>query len=111
MVAVLRKEDRNRTLRLRIGERVRLELDQVGGTGYRWTTPRYNELVLRLESDTFSPPGSHYDSSVAGASGIRCFEFSAVSPGESQIETVPLQPWDSDEDSASRFNITVKVGG
>jgi len=110
VVAVLRKEDRDRTLRLRIGERVRLELDQIGGTGYRWTTPRYNKVVLRLDSDTFAPPGSHRDSSLAGASGVRCFEFSAVSPGESQIETVPRQPWDKDEDSESRFRIIVKVG-
>lgn len=101
-------DDRGKTIRLHVGERVCIELDQIAGTGYKWTQPALDSDAVSLESDEYVPPAPA-TRPVAGNSGLRRFVFAAHAVGVVTIQTVPQTSWDGTEDERSRFVASIVV--
>jgi inhibitor of cysteine peptidase len=84
--------DSGRTLDLRTGQTIRIELAENPTTGYRWQTAQSGEPVLEPAGDSFrrgSSPG-------LGAGGTRTLDFRVNSPGTATLRLLYQRSGESD---------------
>jgi predicted secreted protein len=79
-----------RTIRLTVGQKFTIKLNETPGTGYRWHFVHNGAPAVSLVDDSFRAGTQR-----PGAGGIREFLLKAVSPGETTIEMNLSRPWDA----------------
>ena len=100
----LTSSDFGRSVELRVGQTVDIEVDENGSTGYTWRYSWRPRAGLTLVGDIFE--GS--DSRLAGAGGVRHFVLRAVQPGR-VVVTLQYGRWwkGGDREPAERITFTV----
>src|SRR5450759_3505539 len=73
-----------------VGEEVRVEVEDISTTGYRWDLAAYDHGVLALEKAEVAPGRA------PGASGLRVFEFRAVGIGRTELHFRLERPWEKE---------------
>src|SRR5438270_4645356 len=85
-----------------IGEQVRVEVEEMSTTGYRWDLMDYDRAVVVLEKTELAPGPS------PGASGLRVFEFRAVGRGRTVLRFRLERRWER-QDKAPLREASVEV--
>src|SRR5689334_14785371 len=101
----LNEQDNNRSIAVQTGDQLLLTLRENASTGFRWRLDPYDENVLSLESNAFSPPST----SQVGASGNRLISFRAIAPGRTVIRLRNLRSWEPPEKVAAEFAVNISV--
>ena len=112
MSLALTAADSGKTLEIRSGDTLSIQLPENPTTGYRWAmqTPddqnseQNLDPNLELLSSEFSP-----QSAGVGASGQRTFTFRAKSPGTAHLQLKEWRAWEGDRSILNRFELTVEV--
>lgn len=102
---VIEKDGEGREYVVPPGETVSLRLPENPTTGYRWEVESFDNNILGPPASDFWPPG---EPSV-GTGGTRIFTFEARSPGVTLIRLILKRSWESKQQAADRFEITVQV--
>jgi predicted secreted protein len=103
MVTVLLvAEALQRSVVVPVGEQVRVEVEDISTTGYRWKLTAYDPAVLTLEKRELAP------GRLPGASGLAIFDFRAVGRGRTELRLRLERPWEGDSRSPLR-QASVKV--
>lgn len=101
------KLDSSRTVGLRMGQVLRLDLDSNATTGYTW------EISERSEIETLNPKGRpRYvvpESRLAGAGGYQMFRFIPVRQGSAVIRFEYLRPWEKGIKPVKTFIVRVVI--
>ena len=104
---VIEKDGEGREYAVDPGETVILRLPENPTTGYRWE-------VEFLDNSILGPPVSDFSTSgepSVGAGGIRTFTFETRSPGATPLRMILKRSWESKQQAADHFEITVQVRG
>ncbi len=104
-VATLTQTDNGKNIKIRLGDRVVVNLKENPTTGYQWTVAQNNSDVLKLESSDYAPlPGRG-----EGKGGQRTFTFTAQKVGSATPHFKLWREWQGDKSIVDRFAVTVQV--
>ena len=94
-----------RTIDLRIGDGVKLSLEENPTTGYRW------EFLSRPEPDCVIVTDEYVANAngLAGSGGVHNWDFRAIDKGTCAVRLVYRRPWESDTAPAQKFALTMVV--
>jgi predicted secreted protein len=75
-----------------VGETIRVELEDIGVTGYIWRLEPPQPTILALGgSDVVAA-----ETGMAGAAGRRIFTLRTVGPGDAVLTFALVRPWEKD---------------
>jgi inhibitor of cysteine peptidase len=94
-----------RTVTVAAGSRFFVELEENPTTGYQWSDPEFDEKILALAGDEYTPA----EGAAIGGGGMRKLEFAARAAGRTAIRLAYRQPWDRDVAPEKTFELTVVV--
>ena len=100
----LTEADNERTVDLRVGERVRLTLPENATTGYRWTVDHFDREVV-------DPAGSepHYAGGAVGSAGNVTFDFTAKKAGNGEVALKYWRHFEGEGSVVKRFRIRLNA--
>lgn len=100
-VVVVTKQDTGREIRLVVGQSLRVEVQDISTTGYRWQASPVEGGVLKAVGEELQPfPG-------VGGGGTRRYTYQAVSPGMLTLTFTLQRSWESQQ--LEQFSIKVSV--
>jgi inhibitor of cysteine peptidase len=102
----LRETDGGRTVELKRGDTLIVELEGIPTTGFQWEVTSVNEAVLKQEGD---PEYKDSEPGRMGGGGLLIFSFKALGTGRTELKMVYHQPWEKDTLPAKTFDINVVV--
>lgn len=102
---VIEKDGEGGEYEVPLGETVSLRLPENPTTGYRWEVESLDNSILGPPASDFWPSG---EPSV-GTGGTRIFTFEARSPGVTLLRLILKRSWESKQQAADHFEITVQV--
>jgi len=105
-LVVLKEEDSNSEVALRVGDVLLVALKEVPSAGYKWEVLDFDRtkiLFLQTEALRLSPPG------VLGGTELRLFVFKAVSRGRTPLRIVYSRPWESFKGPLRAFYIEANI--
>ena len=105
----LTKDDSGRTLHLKRGDVITVQLVSNPTTGFQWEfgTPAPDKNVVSLREDRFIPPKGE----LCGAPGRRSLTFQAEGAGKTDVRLIYVRPWEKDRPPAEDFSLTFEVEG
>jgi len=94
------------TFAVKVGQRIRVKLEENPTTGYMWTTKNSNPAIVKTLSDVFVPPNTK----LMGAPGYRRTMFQAVVPGTVTLEYSYARPWETGVAPVKTWKVILLVG-
>jgi len=94
-----------RTINLRIGDGVKLSLEENLTTGYRWEFLSRPEPACVIVMDEYVANTN----GLAGSNGVHGWEFRAVDKGTCAVSLVYQRPWEKDTAPTQKFALTMVV--
>jgi len=101
---LIAENDNGRTVDIRLGESVRINLPENATTGYSWTIERYDEDVIDVLA---SEPC--YPTNAIGSGGTMTFILRSKKIGTGDIVLKHWRHWEGDASVISRFRIQLHV--
>lgn len=98
----LTRQDNGQTIKLAVGARFSVRLDEAPTTGYTWA-PLQPSAALALGGSDFSPPAPPS----VGGQGQRRLHFDVCRPGTHLLELALVRPWEGADAAVDRFTVTV----
>lgn len=99
----LSNADNGKTIQIKPGQTLTLQLTENPTTGYRWSIAPFNDQLLKLTDDRFDLPKS----SAMGSGGQRILTFTATRPGQVNLTINQKREW---EDSAvESFSLVLEI--
>ena len=105
---VLTEQDIGKTVTLRVGEKLALDLRNPASGGYTVGTPVYDERVLKLLSRKNIPPAAATPPKL-GDFGRIVFEFAAAAPGETNLSVRISREWEKETPPRDYVKVRVRV--
>jgi inhibitor of cysteine peptidase len=106
-VITLTEADQGKTVTVRPGQSVVVQLAENPTTGFRWALAQGNEEIVTLrDSNYVMAPGAGI-----GGGGQRTFTFEARKPGSVQLQLKLWREWEGEPSVLQRFNVTIEVRG
>jgi inhibitor of cysteine peptidase len=99
----LSNADNGKTLTLKPGQTLTLQLTENPTTGYRWSIAPFNDQLLKLTDDRFDLPKG----SAMGGGGQRILTFKATRSGQINLTLNHKREWE--ESAVESFNLTIEV--
>jgi inhibitor of cysteine peptidase len=96
--------DSGRTVEVRAGETIALELPENATTGYTWTFDGLDERIVTAHESGFAR-----DSEAVGSGGVMRWSLRAVAPGTAQVRLKLWRRWEGDASVQRRYAVTVNV--
>jgi inhibitor of cysteine peptidase len=101
----LTEKDSGKPIKVPVGARVNICLQENPTTGYRWSLRDFKSESLALESDEYeSAPASGI-----GGGGIRHFLFVAKTAGTTTIILKNMRAWEPEEEAPKTFSLVITV--
>jgi inhibitor of cysteine peptidase len=101
---LIAEKDNGRTVDVRVGQSVRINLPENATTGYRWAVDRYDEEFV--ESIATEP---RYTANAIGSGGEVAFIFKGKKIGSGEIVLKHWRHWEGDSSITSRFRLRLNV--
>ncbi len=101
----LDERDHGRTVALKTGETLEVNLAGNPTTGYRWETVKTEEAMLKPAGEPEHTP----DSGLIGAGGRTTFRVTAAAPGRTGLTLVYRRSWEEKVEPAKTYQVTVVV--
>lgn len=105
----LTEKDSGRTVTMRVGEKLRLDLRNPASGGYTTLAPTYDATILTLLSRQDLPPEKR-PKPLMGDFGRLEFTWEARAPGETAVTVNIARPWEKDKPPEQYVRIRVRVG-
>ena len=104
--ATLTQKDNGRSIELKVGGELVIDLPENPTTGYRWSVRGPLGDLVSLKSAEFSGGAG----SRIGGGGIRQFRFVARAPGKTTINLKNMRTWESEGSAIDHFSLEVRIG-
>lgn len=99
------EQDAGKTIALRTGDTLRIELEGNPTTGYNWiATSQEPKLLDQIGESNVTP-----ESDRIGAPGTIVLQFSAVAPGQTILRLEYKRAWETDVAPLKTFEVAVTV--
>ncbi len=97
--------DSGKTIALKRGDTITIQLAENPTTGYRWSEPSLENDSVSLQRSQFVGPQSN----APGAGGQRLLTFKAEKPGKTTLSLKHCRDWEGDRSVIERFTLTLQV--
>ena len=104
-LAPLTEVNNGQSVKLRVGDRLTIQLPENPSTGYQWTLEANTEAVLPLQSSEYQPTPTGR----VGSGGQHIFVLQGAQVGTAQPRFKHWRPWEGDAAILDRFTLTVQV--
>jgi inhibitor of cysteine peptidase len=104
VMLLITEKDNGRTMDVRLGGSVRIDLPENATTGYRWAIDRYDDNVI--EAIATEP---HYPSDAVGSGGEVTFIFKGKKTGIGEIVLKHWRHWEGAPSITDRFYLRLNV--
>ena len=98
--------DSGKTITVRRGEIVRVELPSHGGTGFLWQADPFDRAHLELLT---TESGNEHPNKMSGETVISLWDFKAIQAGETTLTMRLYRPWEGKEKAAETFSVIIKI--
>lgn len=105
----LTEKDSGRTVTLKVGDKLLLNLRNPASGGYTTLAPTYDAKILTLLSRQDLPPEKR-PTPLMGDFGRLEFTWEAKAPGETAVTVNIARPWEKDQPPEQFVKIRVRVG-
>jgi inhibitor of cysteine peptidase len=102
---VLTQVDAGRSVDVRPGDTIIIQLPENPTTGYEWAVETADDEIVALQGSDFTLPPTV----TMGGGGTRVFTFGAKEPGAVPIRLKYWRPWEGDGSVSDRFDIAAHV--
>lgn len=107
---VLTEQDKDKTLKLSVGERFVIRLNENPTTGYMWAVDGQTELLLLQGSDYVTDaPSTPHGVVLGGVGGKRSFTFSAQKSGTVTLKLRHWRSWEGNSSIVDTFSVPVQI--
>lgn len=103
-VTTLDDADDGRTVELRVGDRLTLQLDENASTGYRWSFEGLDERIVGVRED-----GYVHRPEAIGSSGAMKWTLEARAAGTTQAKLRLWRRWEGDSSVRKRYAVTLVI--
>jgi inhibitor of cysteine peptidase len=101
---LLVETDNDRTVDIRLGETVQVNLPENATTGYRWAIDHYDEEFIKALATE-----PHYTANALGSGGEVAFTFQVKKIGTGEIVLKHWRHWEGNSSVIARFRIRLHV--
>lgn len=101
---LITEQDNGRTVDVRVGESVSINLPENATTGYRWAIDRYDREFVEA---TATEP--RYTANAIGSGGRVAFIFEGRKIGSGEIVLKQWRHWEGDSSITNRFRLRLNV--
>jgi len=105
-VMTLTDQDNGKTIELKKGATLIMQLSSNASTGYRWSAPSSTSVLKLIKSDYKE---QNQRTPIAGAPGVQTFEWQAAGPGTATLQLEYRRAWEKNVSPAKVFSITLRV--
>jgi len=98
-------KDDGGTLTISLGDRLIINLEQLGGAGFEWEKDVFDSSFFEEKS----PADASAKPQAVGGSGGRLFIFEPLKKGTAQIKLKHRRPWDPVKSTINEFGVTVHI--
>ena len=102
------KDDNGRTLKVKVGDVIRVKLKSNRTTGYSWALTGKTDAKV-LKSGEVEYKVDEHPAGMVGVGGNDFCTFTALAPGKTDISLGYARPWEKDREPAQAFKLTVEV--
>lgn len=106
---VVADADNGSTIKLAVGEVLRLELASNPTTGFNWELKEFDAEQLKPLDSGYETDKT--DTQLAGSGGKQWWRFEALQPGVGGLHLVYRRSFEKDVPPAQSFEVVVKVSG
>lgn len=106
-VTPLTQLDHGKSIRIRVGNLVVVQLRENPTTGYQWTFNQSDEQVLGFQGTEYTPSAA----TGVGGSGQRLFRFKGERAGTTELDFKLWRQWQGEQSAIERFTTTIQVEG
>lgn len=101
----LTEADQGKTVTLRPGQSLVVQLAENPTTGFRWVLAQGNEEIVALRDSNYVMAAG----AGIGGGGQRTFTFEASKPGSVQLQLKLWREWEGESSVLQRFSVTLEV--
>ena len=102
---ILGEEDNNRGITITLGEKIQIELEGTGATGYKWYMDKLDPEYLELISEETKP----ITGGKVGASVLTYWKIMALKKGKTEILMHYYRPWEGQDKALRHYRVIIKV--
>ncbi|MFM7448184.1 MAG: protease inhibitor I42 family protein [Leptolyngbyaceae cyanobacterium] len=106
-VISLSQSDNGKSIQIRVGNLVVIQLRENPTTGYQWTFNQSNQQVLAFQGTEYTPSAA----TGVGGGGQRVFRFKGERAGTTELDFKLWRQWQGEQSTIDRFTTTIQVEG
>jgi inhibitor of cysteine peptidase len=100
----LREDDNGKTIELKPGQQIGIDLHENASTGYRWMLETSDVRVIVIQAGNFSGKAD-----LVGAGGRTRWIVKAVAAGTAELRGKRWRQWEGEASVKERYVVTVQV--
>ena len=101
----LTQADNSKTVDVRRGDTIVVQLAENPTTGFRWAADNLDEQVVKPQNDSYSPASG----GGVGGGGTRTFTLLAAGAGTAPLRFKLWREWEGDKSITQRFEVNLRV--
>ena len=105
------RDDNGKTLKVKVGDVIRIKLKSNRTTGYSWALVSGKTDAKVLKAGEIEYAVDEHPAGMVGVGGNDFCTFTALAPGKTDISLGYARPWEKDKEPAQTFKLTVEVEG
>lgn len=102
-------EDAGKTVPVRVGAKIAVELVGVPTAGYVWDIAEQPSFLLKTEEYGGPTSSAQLQPGFAGGSHWEAFAFQVTDTGEGKLRLAQRRPWDDAEPPVATFEVTLQA--
>jgi predicted secreted protein len=108
---ILTMEDNGKEVDLSVGGTIKVELKDIGTTGYAWYTDKLDASRLKLINEEMADivPENPERGPAAGAPKLKIWTFKAVAPGDTSLRLLQYRVWEGKEHAINKFEVKLHI--
>lgn len=107
---ILTMEDNGKEVDLSVGGTIKVELKDIGTTGYAWYTDGLDKSVKLIDEEVVDiSPQNLKRGPAAGAPKLKIWTFKAVAPGDTSLRLLQYRVWEGKEHAINKFEVKLHI--
>jgi inhibitor of cysteine peptidase len=105
-IVLLSKQDNGKTITVKLGTIVQIELERYGGTGYEWyLDDSYKEHFVLIKEEKHETIKDNF----VGTPVLVRWQLNEVRQGDAELKIFLYRHWEGKDKAASSFEVKVKI--
>ena len=105
-IKIVKKQDSGKTIDVKVGDVIQIELESLGSAGYEWFTDSVDTRYVELMSHSTKATS---EKDKIGAPVLSVWRFRALSKGKTEIRMSHYRIWEGKEQASDNFHMQLNI--